>query len=66
MNRVTVLAPTSPERLEGELDSQPSAWRRLALIGAVFQRAPLRWWFANHSGPRSKSDLSKVPIYPGT
>jgi len=34
-------------------------------MGAVFQSAPLRWWFAKRSRPRSDSDLAKVPIYPG-
>jgi hypothetical protein len=65
MNGVIVQTPTSSERLERELDFQPSGWRRLAFLGAVIQRAPLRWWFANHSKPRSESELSKVPIYPG-
>jgi hypothetical protein len=64
MDGGTVQAPTSSERLESELNSQPSGWRRVAFIGAVFQRA-LLGWFANQSKPRSKSDLSKIPIYPG-
>jgi len=65
MNQVIAQAPAASERLESELDSQPSERRRWALIRAVFQSAPLRWWIARHSGTRSDSDLSKVPIYPG-
>ena len=65
MTEVIVQAPTSSERLESELNFQPSGWRRLARIGAVFQTARARWWFARHPRTRSKSDLSKVPIYPG-
>jgi hypothetical protein len=65
MNEVIVQAPTSSERLESELNSQPSGRRRLTLMRAIFQSAPLRWWFAKHSRSRSDSDLSKVPIYPG-
>ena len=64
MNEVIAQAPTSTERLESELSVQPFERRRLALMDAVFQTAPLRWWFAKHS-KRSDSDLSKVPIYPG-
>jgi hypothetical protein len=62
MNEVIAQAPTSSERLESESNPQR---RRLALMGAVFQCAALRWWFAKRSKPRSDSDLSKVPIYPG-
>jgi len=64
MNEVIAQAQTSSERLEGELNPQPFELRRLALMGAVFHSAPLRWWFAKHSR-RSDSDLAKVPIYPG-
>jgi hypothetical protein len=65
MTEVIVQAPTSSEKLKSELNLQPSRWRRLALIGPVLQTAPARWWFAGHSRTRSKSDLSKIPIYPG-
>jgi hypothetical protein len=65
MNDVIVQAPTSSERLESELNPQPSGRRRLGIIGAVFQSAPLRSWLARHSRTRSESDLSKIPIYPG-
>jgi hypothetical protein len=65
MNDVIAQAPTSSERLESESNLQPFERRPLAFIGAVFQRAPLRWWFAKRSRPRSDSDLAKVPIYPG-
>jgi hypothetical protein len=64
MDQVIAQAPTSSERLESELNFQPFERRRLGLMDAVFQSAPLRWWFAKHSR-RSDSDLSKVPIYPG-
>jgi hypothetical protein len=49
MNDVMVQAPTSSERLESELNPQPSGRRRLGIIGAVFQSAPLRSWLARHS-----------------
>jgi hypothetical protein len=65
MNEVIAQAPTSSERLESESNPQPCERRRLALMGAVFQSALLRWWFAKRSKPRSDADLSKVPIYPG-
>ena len=65
MNDVIAQAPTSSERLASELNPQPFERRRLAIMGAVFQSAPLRWWFAMRSRPRSDSDLAKVPIYPG-
>jgi hypothetical protein len=65
MIEVVVQAPTSSAKLESELDFPPSGWRRVALIGAVLQTTPARWWFARHSRTRSESDLSKVPIYPG-
>jgi hypothetical protein len=65
MNEVIAQVPTSSERLESESNPQPSERRRLGLMGAVFQCAALRWWFAKRSKPRSDSDLSKVPIYPG-
>jgi hypothetical protein len=65
MNEVIAQAPTSSERLESESNPQPFERRRLALMGAVFQSAPLRWWFAKRFTPRSDSDLAKVPIYPG-
>src|ERR1700732_1321787 len=65
MNEVITQAPTSSERLEIESNPQPFERRRLALMGAVFQSAPLRWWFAKRYRPRSDSDLAKVPIYPG-
>jgi hypothetical protein len=65
MTEVIVQAPSSSGILESELNVPPSAWRRLALIGAILQTAPVRWWFARHSSTRAKSDLSKVPIYPG-
>lgn len=65
MNDVMVQAPTSSERLESELNPQPSGGRRLGIIGAVFQSAALRSWLARHSRTPSESDLSKIPIYPG-
>jgi hypothetical protein len=65
MTEAIVQAPTSSEKLESELNLQPSGWRCLALISAVFQSAPARWWFARLSRTRSNSDLSKVPLYPG-
>jgi hypothetical protein len=65
MNDVMVEAPTSSERLESELNPQPSGRRRLGIIGAVFQSTSLRSWLARHSRTRSESDLSKIPIYPG-
>jgi hypothetical protein len=65
MNEIIAQAPTSSERLESQSDPQPFERRRLSLMGAVFQSAPLRWWFAKRSMPRSDSDLAKIPIYPG-
>ena len=65
MTEAILEAPASSEKLQSELNFQPSGWRRLPLIGAVFQRSPARWWFARLSRARSKSDLSKVPLYPG-
>jgi hypothetical protein len=65
MTEAILEAPTSSEKLESELNFQPSGWRRLPLIGAVFPSAPARWWFARLFRTRSKSDLSKVPLYPG-
>jgi len=38
MNDVMVQAPTSPERLESELNPQPSGRRRLGIIGASFPK----------------------------
>ena len=65
MNDVLAQAPTSSERLESKSNPQPFERRRPAIMGTVFQSAPLRWWFAKRSRPRSDSDLAKVPIYPG-
>jgi hypothetical protein len=65
MNEIIAQALASSERLESEANPQPFERRRLALMGAVFQSAPLRWWFAKRPTPRSDSDLAKVPIYPG-
>ena len=65
MNEVIAQAPTSSERLESNSNPQPFERRSLGFMGAVFQSAPLRWWFAKRPRPRSDSDLAKVPIYPG-
>jgi hypothetical protein len=65
MNEIIAQAPTSSERLESQSDPQPFERRRLSLMGAVFQSAPLRWWFAKRSMPRLDSDLANIPIYPG-
>ena len=63
MNEVIAQAPTSSERLEIESNPQPFERRRLALMGAVFQSAPLRWWFAKRSNAERRPGFEPfVPV----